>query len=81
MFVFVLPAGLVTFLHPFQFVLRLPGPLPLIFMMVFLSSSLKVFLGASLLLHFIVSSLLSNDAGMILSILVGFLLDFIYGIR
>jgi hypothetical protein len=43
MFAFVVPAGLVLFLHPFQFVVRLPGPLPLIFMMVFLSSGLNAF--------------------------------------
>jgi hypothetical protein len=41
MFASVLPAGLLSFLHSFQFVVRLPGPLPLIFMMVFSSSRLN----------------------------------------
>jgi hypothetical protein len=43
MFAFVLPAGLVSFIHLFRFAMRLPSPLPLIFMMVFLSSGLNVF--------------------------------------
>jgi hypothetical protein len=43
MFVFVIHAGLVSFIHPFRFAVRLPSPLPLIFMMVLLSSGLNVF--------------------------------------
>jgi hypothetical protein len=54
MFGFVLPEGLVLFLHPLQFAMRPPGLLSLTFMMVFLSSRLTFFFGASLLLHFIV---------------------------
>jgi hypothetical protein len=58
MFAFVLPVGLVSFLHPFRFAMRLPRPLPLLFMMVFLSSGLNVFVCKSfasfhcLTLHF-----------------------------
>ena len=43
MFFFVLLVDLVSFLHPFQFAVRLPSPLPLIFIMVILSSGLNVF--------------------------------------
>jgi hypothetical protein len=46
--------GIGAFFHPFRFAVRLPGPLPLVFMMVFLSFGLNVFFYASLLLHFIV---------------------------
>ena len=42
MFAFVLPTRLISFLHPFWFAERLLGPLPLIFMMVFLSSGLNI---------------------------------------
>jgi hypothetical protein len=54
MFAFVLPVGLLSFLLPFRFAVRLLGPPPLICMMVFLSSRLYIFLNANLLLHFIV---------------------------
>jgi hypothetical protein len=43
MLAFVLSVGLVSFIHPFRFVVRLPSPLPLIFMMEFLSSGLNIF--------------------------------------
>jgi hypothetical protein len=58
-FLFVLHAGLVAFLFLCQFAVRLPGPFPLIYMMVSSSSGLNILFlnilfGASLLLHFIV---------------------------
>jgi hypothetical protein len=54
MFAFALPAGLLPFVFPFMIFMRLLGPLPLICMMVSLSSGLSIFWDASLLLHFIV---------------------------
>jgi hypothetical protein len=42
---------LVSFLHSFRFAVRLLGPLPLIFMMVFLSFGLNDFLLHNIIFH------------------------------